>query len=488
MSETSFSKIVSALGWNTIGNLVVTLGSFVSLIVIAMLLTPADFGLYLLALITVSFLGLLTGALQQSIVQNQAIETRHINTIWTTSLALNGVLMLGLILCVPWLGQILETPQIQPLLYACSIFLLLDVVINTCAAILWRDMAFKSTALCDFVSSLLSIVVGVSLAIWLRNPWALVGMELTRRVVKAGFLLYLAGWRPVFRFKLEELRDIASYSFNMTIIDAMGRVQTIAIGYAISGVLGTAALGLYNLANRFLQQARQTLVYPAISISFPVLSKTQNDPVAFLDAYKNSASLATCIGLPAFAGAFLVLPDLIPLLFSDKWVPAIATMQLAMLAGFVMSLASVNGNVLRAIGRPDVLVRVVMLGFLILLAGLFFAVERGIEFVMLVILAKEIVGFLLTTLAIRKYTSMTLYQQFTPIIGPIVAALIMFACLFATKTAFLAEMVPLVRGVILIGLGAMIYFSCLMAFDRSLSANIKLFLGRNRRERQGRRS
>lgn len=476
MSATSFSKTVSALGWNTVGNLVATIGSFISLIVIARMLTPADFGLYLLALVTVAFLGLMTSALQQSIVQNQALETRHFNTIWTTSFFANGILLIALTLCVPWVAHIFNTPEVAPLLYACSVFLLLDVVINTCAAILWRNLAFKSMALSDFVSTMASIGVGITLAIWIQNPWALVGMEMTRRVTKVVILLYLARWRPVFRFKLEELRDVAAYSVNMTILDTLMRIQVVTIGYAISGFLGTAALGLYNLANRFLEQARQALVYPALSVSFPVLSKTQNDPGAFADAYRNCASLATCIGLPAYVGAIIVLPDLVPLLFADKWVPAIATMQVAMLTGCVMCFASVNGNVLRAIGRPDVLVRIHAFGFVTLLICLFFAVRGGIEYVMAAILVKQVVVVLLTSIAIPRYTSLSLFEQYKPSQGPVIAALMMFTCLIAAKSFLLADVAPVVRLLTLMGLGALTYFVSLVVFDKPLIGNVKVLL------------
>ena len=478
MSETSFSKTVAALGWNTIGNLVATIGSFISLIVIARMLTPADFGLYLLALLTVSFLGLLTGALQQAIVQNQALETRHIDTIWTTSFVINSVLTLLLLVCVPWIGQLFRTPEIAPLLYACSVFLLLDVVINTSAAILWRNLAFKAMALCDLMSSLASIAVGISLAIWLKNPWALVGMEMTRRVIKALFLLYQSGWRPKWYFEVQALRDIASYSLNMTYLDAIARVQTVSIGYAISGFMGTAALGLYNLANRFLEQTRQALVYPALSISFPILSKHQDHPDQFREAHKNCASLATLIGLPAYSGAIIVLPDLIPILFSDKWVPAIATTQLAMLAGCAMALASVNGNVLRAIGRPDLLVRIVLIGFVLILIGLAIASQYGIEVVMMAIIVKELIFIGLTGIEIKKHAGLNWLTQFRPTFGPVISALFMFVVLMLVKESLAADWSPLFRSLSLVALGVGIYLGSLFVLDKPLIGQINTLLRR----------
>ena len=83
----------------------------ISLLILARLLTPEDFGLIALVSITVHFFDILSNVgSEQYIIQKQAVSEEDLNTAWTIDLLMKAALWLLLMLCAPLLAEFFEQP------------------------------------------------------------------------------------------------------------------------------------------------------------------------------------------------------------------------------------------------------------------------------------------------------------------------------------------------------------------------------------------
>ena len=88
---------------------------FITLIVMARLLGPAEFGLAALAYSVMMLLGLLiTGLFGDAIVQRQNLEKGHLDSAFWTALGVALVLVAGCWAAAPTLAEFFEEPELQP--------------------------------------------------------------------------------------------------------------------------------------------------------------------------------------------------------------------------------------------------------------------------------------------------------------------------------------------------------------------------------------
>ncbi len=89
------------------------------------------------------------------------------------------------------------------------------------------------------------------------------------------------------------------------------------------------------------------------NVTHVVLSSMQDDPQKAARSFRQVSFAAACVGFPAFAGAALIIDDVIGLLFAEKWSGAILATQLFCLTGLIATLGIVQGALIRSQGYPN---------------------------------------------------------------------------------------------------------------------------------------
>jgi polysaccharide transporter, PST family len=92
--------------------------------------------------------------------------------------------------------------------------------------------------------------------------------------------------------------------------------------FSVGVCLGTEKAGFLNIAFRLVDTVWAITATAVAQVLLPTLSRLQHDRARLLNAYRTSLKLALAILFPVFAGLGVLAPDLISLLFGDKWEPA----------------------------------------------------------------------------------------------------------------------------------------------------------------------
>jgi PST family polysaccharide transporter len=345
--KTARGALISAFGQGA--SLVFRMGSMV---VMARLLVPEDFGLVGMITACTGFLGLFRDAgLSMATIQRASITRAQTSMLFWINLAVGGLLAALSAAIAPILVGFYHEPR---LLWA-TIVLGLSFVFNGAGAqhraVLQRDMRFAVLTFIDIASILTSIAVGIGLAIAGLGYWALVGMTLCVHAVSFLGVWIVGGWVPDRPRRGAEVWSMLTYGGTVTLNSVI-----VYIAYNTDKVLlgrfwGAATLGIYGRAYQLINLPTENLNTTIGQVAFPALSRLQNDPGRLRNYFLKGYGLFLSLVMPITLGCGLFAEDIIRVFLGAKWDAAVPVFRLLAPTVFTFALINPLAWLLLATGR-----------------------------------------------------------------------------------------------------------------------------------------
>ncbi len=150
----------------------------------------------------------------------------------------------------------------------------------------------------------------------------------------------LKEYKPSFVFKVGKIKEFLSFgAYQMgekSINYFNSQVDTILIGK----LLGMEALGIYSIAKQLIMRPAQVINPIITKVTFPTMAKVQEDTERLKKIYLKTMNYLSSINFPIYAFLFVMAPDLVPLIFGDKWYEAIVIVQILSIYGAIRSTGS----------------------------------------------------------------------------------------------------------------------------------------------------
>jgi PST family polysaccharide transporter len=281
---------------------------------------------------------------------------------------------------------------------------------------------------------------------------------------------------PRFRFSVFEFRKLfvfgAALSVERLLWGLMIRLFWLALGY----VHGPATLGLFQFAQRLIDETANLVQTFAIRFGlslFAALERAGRDPT---EAFLKATRLIAAAAVPIFTGLALVMPDLIGTVFSAKWAPAVIVAQVAALGWVVSFPRSLVGAVLRARGRQAGLVGYAALACALTVTAALMTGGQGLLVIGLAWITRHFVGVPWSFSAIRRYLGLSVRRQIAASIRPMIAAVLMAGAVLGV--GILMESHSAIERLIAeIATGVVIYALALAAIDRETLRLLREFVG-----------
>ena len=422
------------LGW-TLGSQAagqaVRLGT---VLVLARLLTPGDYGLAGMAFVF-SGLALLVFdlALGAALVQRRDVVEADYSTVFWTNAVL-GVLctLAGIGLSGP-IASFYGEPEVRPLFLVLSLGFMIAALGSTQIAVLTRSLDFRSLEISFIGGALAGAAVAVGIAAWGKGPWALVAQQLATAVASVALLWVFSSWRPRFVFSRTSLRELGGFGASMFGTRLLFYVHRNVDNLLIGRFLGASPLGAYALAYNLVLLPFNRIVDPIRHVLFPTLSRIQDDRERIAAAWLRVVRLVAAIFLPGMLGLAVVAPELVPVVLGERWSGVIRLLQILSFVGLLQSLAAVNSIVLPVLGRTTTLLRFSVVAFLASLAGFAVGLHWGVKGVAAGYLAANVVVVPLYTLLTARALGVSFLALPRAVAGVAEAALGMLACALGVR-------------------------------------------------------
>lgn len=473
MAPNLLRKAGQAVALNAIANWTTLIASFLSIVIIARILTPEDYGVFVMALMVVMLPEVIaSGTLGDALVQRKDLRPGHINSVFLQSMTISIVAWAILILLSPWIARVFGEPSVAPVLIVTGVILPIGAVMSVPAALLQRDLRYKEITVIDILGTVTAAIVGIALALLWRNEWALVGMELSRRLIRVGGFLFFAKWVPKTASNWTDFRELIRFNLANGTSKVLQTFDQMLPKTLIGMTLGSHAVGLFNLPERLFQQANQALIAPFAAVAMPVASAMQDHRESLHQAMDSAIRMSALLAYPTFMGAFVIAPFAIPVVFGEQWAPSVPIFQIYMVIGLRAPITAIILGVFRGVGRPDVVAWITLTSIIATSVLLAFTYQYGLVAIAFALLAKQVITFVLSTWLIQRVVGFTVMRQLMAGSSAFFASCIMGIVVWLFMEFVPNGAHPLLHIIATIVLGAVVYPVALYFFMPRLGRHI----------------
>lgn len=321
----------------------------VSVMVLARLLDPSDFGVVAVALTAAAFVELFGWiGLRQALVRVPAPERSHYDTAWTIQLAIFLLLALVLIAVAPLAAAFYGNPAVAPILWAMSIRLVCLAFVNIGIVDFDREMQFGRDLKMRLATRLGSLVVAITAAIVLRNYWALVLGLVAQSIFYLAASYMVHPYRP--RLDLSRRAEILGVSLWMFLSTLSEMVQAQIERLVLGRFAPAATVGLYSVSKDLSSIFTQEIAVSLNRITFVTVARGDADARSGADVAKVIGAYGAIVA-PLAAGLVATAPDAIAVLLGAKWLPAAPLLRIIAVYTGIQAVYLMVGSVLQASGH-----------------------------------------------------------------------------------------------------------------------------------------
>jgi PST family polysaccharide transporter len=301
----------------------------ISTIVLARMLTPADFGLVaMVTAVTVLATAFADLGLSEATIQRKDITQDQVSSLFWINVAVGLGLMLLSMAAAPVFAWFYREPRLLNITLLLSLTFLIGGLRVQPDALLKRQMRFSALAMRDVACYALTVPIAITMAWKGAGYWAIVAVPLILNFTQMLFSWLIVRWRPSFPTRGVNVRSMVGFGGKIAasyfIINVNRSIDNVLIGW----YWGAAPLGLYSRAYNLLMLPVRQLTTPAGSVAIPTFSRLQSDPERFARYYLRSISLMMWISSAIFGFLFVTAEPLIVLLLGARWREAAPVFQI----------------------------------------------------------------------------------------------------------------------------------------------------------------
>lgn len=325
----------------------------ISTIILARLLTPADFGLVAMAMVVIGFIEVFSETGERLALLRLTNPVReHYDAAWTLQIIIAIVITLVIVASAPLARIYFGDPRVENLIYFLSLRAFFGGFENIGVVAFRANLDFSKDFRFGVYQKLITFFLGVVFSLWLRNYWALAIAIVSARVISTALSYRLHPFRP--RISFERMGDILSFSL-WTLLTQIGDFLSNKLDeFAVGGYAGTTSMGNYAVASDFAAAPTVELVVPMTRGLFPVYSHFQADRARLRNAYVKVLSVVATLAIPTSIGVSLVAHDLVEVVLGPKWQAAASLIVWLAIGSAGVGLTDGVLTIFAVVGRPKI--------------------------------------------------------------------------------------------------------------------------------------
>jgi lipopolysaccharide exporter len=439
--------------------------SFLTTVILARVLLPADFGLVGYCFVVIQYVDILNSAgIDTALISRREKIEQASNAAFVANILFGvGCFILTWVMA-PLVAVFFKAPEIVPIFRVLALSVPLTGLGMVPDTLLKREMKFKTLLISDMSRNFMKGAVSVVLALLGYGVWSLVWGQLIGVLTGTILSWILAHWHPTWRFDREATHSIVFFSTHIIMLETAGAFRNNVDYLLVGRILGAASLGYYTMSYRIPELLIRSLNNVLGNVSLASLAITQTDPQRMRKFYFGYIRFIAMFTFPVSMGLAFTAPIFIPLFLSEKWSPAILPTALVSIALCITGLGYVPGVLYKAIGRPDILNKLAIIKMPIAVIILWYGTRWGIVGVaagQIVIALIAVSMDILVANSVMKYPFSDVVRAVSP---SLISTFAMSVVLFLVLQA--APQTGLVQLVLMVALGALAYFVAFWAISR----------------------
>jgi PST family polysaccharide transporter len=348
-------RLGSALFWLYLSSYGGKLLVFVSVLILARVLSPQDFALVALVLAILAFIDIVDVGVGGALIwldRDEAERSRSV--VFTLNIVVVSALIVVLNLLAPWIAQLANgDPRTTDVLRLLSLSVFVRALGQTHDALLARDLDFRRRLVPDLIGGLVKGGASVILALTGAGVWSLVFGQLAGTLARTLLLWLCVPFRPRLEFGLDgRARRLMAYG-GPVIATAIIANGAASIDYILVGkYLGLLALGYYVIAFRLPELIVLQALANIHTVLFPYYSRAREEGARLDLRYLTTLRIASLVVAPIPAMLTALATPVVLVVFGSQWEPAAGVMPGIALGMTLLVIGGIPGDLFKAQGKP----------------------------------------------------------------------------------------------------------------------------------------
>jgi O-antigen/teichoic acid export membrane protein len=326
--------------------------TMLTMLLMARVMTPEQFGTGALILGGIGFISLYVGGFfHDALIQRADIDDAAFEASLTVT-----VLVSLMVVALATIAAVL-TPaggrwsRVGWLFVAASLGLPFGGMLGVVSARMRRDLLFRQIAQGSLVGRLTGCTIGLGMAYGGFGAISLVAQAVSDIALQSVMLMARSRWRPRPSLNVAELVTLCQFALPNAIGHSIAAARLQGYLLMITGFVSLTATGFVNVAFRITYTPQIGLATSFTNLTLPILARHQNAPQEMEQAFRFVTRLVLSVTVPAFVGLALVADDAVPVLLGGEWISIVQPIRIMAVGVATIFLRFPASMLLRALGN-----------------------------------------------------------------------------------------------------------------------------------------
>lgn len=449
---------------------------FVIGIVMARLLSPEDYGITALPAVFIALASVFVDSgFGNALIRKPELTERDLSTAFYYSLFIGISCYIILFMSSPWIADFYHIPILEDLLKITALTFLWSPLGTPQRIILSRQLDFKTPTKINVVTRLGSGILGVLFAYMGYGIWALVISTLFSSFFGMLMNWLAVRWFPKTGWSKSSFKYLWGYGNKLLLSSLIDSAYKNITPIFIGKFYKPGDLGMYNRALGYANLPSQNITQAIRSVTFPVLSKIQDDDVLLAQQYRRMLKTLCFVVFPLMIVLAGLARPLVLIMLTEKWEGCVIYLQILCFSQMWYPVAAINLNLLQVKGRSDLFLRLEIVKKIIGFIILAFTLPLGILYFCYGSVFCSLLEIFVNTYYTGKILNLGFMKQMRDIFPSILLSLIVFVALLVVVSFLHSLWLQISLGVIL---SFIIYISGARLFSFDELGDIKYMLSR----------
>lgn len=356
-SENLGRSIFKGALWTVLMRSTIRLLGIISVLILARLLVPEDFGLVAKVVLVSSFLDMCTQfGFDNALIKKQNADQQDYDTVWTLSIIRGTVIGLCLIVFSPYLADYFNEPALLLVFCIYGLSNFISGFTNVGIVDFRKQMNFQLDFKFNLYLKISSFITTISIALIWQSYWAFPLGVLMRSFVSLFASYTLSKYRP--KLDLSRWRELFNFSKWMFSYGVLTAISIKLDTFILSRMGSEKELGLYTVAYEISGTPSTELAMPVARAALPGLAKLNKEPDKFRKMYAGILASVLMIAVPAGVGVSVLSVPITALLLGPQWSDAAIYIEILAIFGITRVIAATSVSALIAFGLVDLLAKI----------------------------------------------------------------------------------------------------------------------------------
>jgi O-antigen/teichoic acid export membrane protein len=327
-----------------------------TMVVLAHVLRPRDFGLVAIAMTVIYIVeAALEMPISQALVRLKEPDAAHYDTAFTLGLLRGLALSLILCLCGKPFSHFYADGRLFPLVCVLSLAPASRGLVSPALADFSRRFDFTPDFIMEFVGKLLAFGTAIGLALLTHSYWAIAAGTVISPLIATAVSYIVAPYRP--RLSLKEMSSFSGFLGWITAAQVISAINWQADRLLLGKLTSRTEMGLFTAANDTANIPLMAFLGPVMRPLLSAFSVTREKNERLVNSYQISATAILTLGLPLLVGESLLAQPGTRLLLGPNWGGSANLLRWLALSIVPTLFASPMGPLVMAFGRTQIFLK-----------------------------------------------------------------------------------------------------------------------------------